>query len=492
MTGTGPGTDGGKGNGVEACPLPDEGSVDARAAPWLLRQKIAIPDRVAGYFDRAALVDRAMPTRRRLTAVVAPGGFGKTTLLGECCRRAREDGIPVAWVSVDEQDEPAVLDTYVACACRSAAAGAPAEVEDLGISILGQVGGEIGSRTGLALGEIEAREGPFVLVFDELERLGSPDAVALLEFLLQRGPANLHLAFSGRDLPAGVNVTGAVLDGEAEILSAEDLRFTSAEVADFFGGKLSGRRLDAVMSESAGWPFALRLSRNELERGARDDARDSRRLVENWVESRLFAGLGAEDREFLLDIGLFAWMDAALLDEVLEHGDSMRRIESMTVLAGLLEPVGDGATDLWRLHPLIREHCARQRFRETPQRFVSIHRRLAGALGRRGRRWTPCATRSRPGSRRLRATSWRTRAAFACTSAKGLCSFRPPTACSPRTPSPRARALRWCGACRCSCRDGWTRPERDTARWPGPWTASRSMRAAPSSSWRRTIAWFGA
>ena len=122
MTGTGPGTDGGKGNGVEACPLPDEGSVDARAAPWLLRQKIAIPDRVAGYFDRAALVDRAMPTRRRLTAVVAPGGFGKTTLLGECCRRAREDGIPVAWVSVDEQDEPAVLDTYVACACRSAAA----------------------------------------------------------------------------------------------------------------------------------------------------------------------------------------------------------------------------------------------------------------------------------------------------------------------------------------------------------------------------------
>ena len=360
------------------------GTGGARAAPWLLRQKIAIPDRVAGYFDRAGLVDRAMPTRRRLTVLVASGGFGKTTLLAECCRRVREDGIPVAWVSVDEQDEPALLDTYVACACRSAAAGAPADVEDLGSSVFGQAGGEAGGRTGLALGEIEAHEGPFVLVFDELERLGGPDAAALLEFLLRRGPPNLHLAFSGRELPAGVNVTGAVLDGQAEILSADDLRFTSAEAADFFDGRLSGRRLDAVMSESAGWPFALRLSRNELERGGGDDARASRKLVENWVESRLFAGLGAEDREFLLDIGLFEWMDAALLDEVLEHSDSMRRIDSMQALAGLLEPVRDGATELWRLHPLIREHCARLRFREAPQRFRAIHRRIAGVLGRRG------------------------------------------------------------------------------------------------------------
>ena len=379
-----PGDGNGDGDGGLVRPLPDEGAYDARATAWLLRQKIVVPDRVAGYLDRSGLVERAMPTRRRLTVLVAPGGFGKTTLLGACCRRAREDGIPVAWVSVDEQDEPAVLDTYVACACRSAARGGPADVEDLGASVLGQAGEETGARTALALREIEAHDGPFVLVFDELERLGSSDAVALLEFLLQRGPANLHLAFSGRDLPAGVNVAGAVLDGQAEVLSADDLRFTSGEAADFFGGRLSGRHLDAVMSESAGWAFALRLYRNELERGARDDTRASRKLVENWVESRLFSGLGTQDREFLLDIGLFEWMDVALLDEVLERGDSLRRIDTMPALSGLLEPVRDGARQVWRLHPLVREHCARRRFREAPLRFRAIHRRIAGALGRRG------------------------------------------------------------------------------------------------------------
>ena len=142
MTATGPDTGGGDDGRVR--PVPHRDPFGGRAAPWLLRQKMAVPDRVAGYFDRAGLVDRAMPTRRRLTVLVAPGGFGKTTLLAECCRRVRADGVPVAWVSVDEQDEPEVLDTYIACACRSAGSGAPADLEDLGISVLGQAGGEIG------------------------------------------------------------------------------------------------------------------------------------------------------------------------------------------------------------------------------------------------------------------------------------------------------------------------------------------------------------
>ena len=51
----------------------------------------------------------------------------------------------------------------------------------------------------------------------------------------------------------------------------------------------------------------------------------------------------------------------------------------MRVLVGLLEPVGGGATESWRLHPLVREHCARQRFQETPKRFGAIHDRTIEA-----------------------------------------------------------------------------------------------------------------
>ena len=353
-------------------------SVPGPAFPWLLRQKITVPDRVAGYVHRDELVSRAMPTRRRLTVLKASGGFGKTTLLAECCRKLRRDGVATAWVSLDEQDEPAVLDTYIAVACHSAGLDLPDVSDPEGTS----VGPE--SRVGVVLREIQALGKPFVIAFDELERLRNPASVSLLEFLLQRGPPNLHLAIACRQIPDGLNVAGAVLDGRAELVGTEELRFSKAEVARFFDLNLSRGDLVAEMDRTAGWPFALRVSRNRMEGGAGESTGVAQDMVRNWVESRLFAGIGWDDRDFLLDVGLFGWMDAALLDEALERTDSGHRLRSMRVLVGLLEPVSGGTTESWRLHPLVREHCAERLFRENPQRFRAIHRRIAEALGRRG------------------------------------------------------------------------------------------------------------
>ena len=346
--------------------------------PWLLRQKITVPDRVPGYVHRAELVSRALPTQRRLTVLNASGGFGKTTLLAECCRRLRQDGVATAWVSLDEQDEPSVLDTYIAFACHDAGLNLPdgSNLED------NSSGPE--SRVAVVVRQIQALRTRFVIAFDELERLTNPASMSLLEFLLQRGPPNLHLAIACRQIPDGLNVAGAVLDGRAEVVATEDLRFSKPEVATFFALGLSRSELAAEMDRSAGWPFALRISLNRTEHRAAGDTWIVQDFVKNWVESRLFASLGPDDRDLLLDIGLFDWIDAALLDEVLHRNDSIRRLHSMRVLVGLLEPVGGGAAASWRLHPLVREHCAKQRFQETPKRFRAIHRRIAEALVARG------------------------------------------------------------------------------------------------------------
>ena len=371
MTGTDENTEGGGPAAAE------------QALPWLLQQKISVPERAEGYFHRAALVELTLPTQRCVTVLMAPGGFGKTTLLAECCRRLAGDGVPTAWVSLDEQDEPGALDSCIAFACQSAGlefADGP-EPDEAGR------GPE--SRAGFVLRAIAALGRSFVLAFDELERMGNPASVALLDFLLQRAPGNLHLALACRHLPAGLNIAGAVLEGRAAVLTTDQLQFSRTEVAEFFDRRLSGSELDRLIAESAGWPFALRIARNGIQDGIGSNLRAVQSLVENWVESRLFEGIGRDDREFLLDIGLFDWIDAALLDEVLERNDSLRQLDTMPVLVGLLEPVGGAAAQSWRLHPLVREHCARRRFRETPQRYRSIHRRLAAAR-RDGGRHAPC------------------------------------------------------------------------------------------------------
>ena len=161
--------------------------------PWLLRQKITLPAPVAGYLHRAQLVENALPTHRRVTVLKAPAGFGKTTLLAECCRSLGEVGVQTAWISLDERDVPSVLDMYVAFACRTAGL----DIDDIPMA------GHASSTApwnGIALvaRAVEALGSPFVLALDELDRLRNPASVALLEFLLRRGPPNLHMAMTCR------------------------------------------------------------------------------------------------------------------------------------------------------------------------------------------------------------------------------------------------------------------------------------------------------
>ena len=58
------------------------------------------------------LIERLVRVPRPVVSVVAPAGYGKTTLLSQWAERDRR---AFAWVSVDEADnDPKVLLTYIA------------------------------------------------------------------------------------------------------------------------------------------------------------------------------------------------------------------------------------------------------------------------------------------------------------------------------------------------------------------------------------------
>src|SRR5215469_8332816 len=83
-----------------------------RSAFDLVVSKLRHPPTRPGVVDRSPLIDRlAGQESAPIVSVVAPAGYGKTTLLSQWANRRGE---AFAWVSVDERDnDPKVLLSYV-------------------------------------------------------------------------------------------------------------------------------------------------------------------------------------------------------------------------------------------------------------------------------------------------------------------------------------------------------------------------------------------
>ena len=346
------------------------------APPWLLKAKVSPPESGAGYVPRHALLRRLdAALRRRFALLQAPAGFGKTTVLSAFSRRKQEQGLVVAWVSLDEDDEPSLFGNYLTYAFECAG---------LDLSVLNDPGAWSSSavtyQIGMLARAIELHAAPCLLVLDEVDRL--PRAtVEPIQRLVEHGPGNLHCALAFRANP-GLDLMG-VLDGSGVVVGADEFRFSTSEIEQFFEGKLSRRELDEVEERTVGWPVALLVHRAARHAGAGQPGVDTAKLTSSFVGLRLLRGLSNEDRRFACELAVFDWIDTDLADEVLGSTDARVRIEGLAPLDGLLTPIDGGGT-LRRLHPLVRDYFADLLAMEAPVRKRTLHAGIARALARRG------------------------------------------------------------------------------------------------------------
>ena len=130
-------------------------------------------------------------TRRPIVSVVAPAGYGKTTLLSQWAER---NGQAFAWVSVDEADnDPKVLLTYVAEAL-DAVEPIGERVFDALASPASSVPGSVVPRLGSAFSSMTS---PVVLVLDDVHVLHNSECRAALSVLADHVPGGSRLVLAG-------------------------------------------------------------------------------------------------------------------------------------------------------------------------------------------------------------------------------------------------------------------------------------------------------
>ena len=351
---------------------------DGGAPPFdVVESKLQVPDGRADGVPRTALVNRlraagAFP----IVLVVAPAGYGKTTLLSQWAAR---DARPFAWVSVDERDnDPFVFLRHVVAAID--------RIEPVGAHVIEAFDGASDTIWDAIVprlsSELSSRRSPLVIVLDGADALESTDSIEAIEILSDNLPRGSMIAVAGRSLPrlpiASFRVAGPLLEigayelalsrREAEILlRAAGVELDENEIAGLLRrteGWAAGLHLAALASRAAadGQPF-------EVASFTGDD-----RDVADYLRAEYVSRLEPRVLRFLRRTSVLERMCAPLCDAVLRTRRSGAQLEAIEQ-ANLFVVQLDHNRGWYRYHHLFRDLLQRELEQNEPDLMPVLHRR---------------------------------------------------------------------------------------------------------------------
>jgi LuxR family transcriptional regulator, maltose regulon positive regulatory protein len=331
-----------------------------------------------GTVRRSQLIEwLARGDSRPIVSVVAPSGYGKTTLLSQW---ARLNGQPFAWVSVDEGDnDPKVLLTYVA-----EALDAVEPIDERVFDALASSGSSVpGSVVPRLASAFAAMSSPVVLVLDDVHVLQDRECRAALSVLADHVPDGSRLVLAGRAAPplriARLRAEGRILE-----IGPDHLSLTAEEASSLLrnaGLTLGEEDVAALQQRTEGWPAGLYLAALYLREGgplanAAVSFDGADRLVREYVESEFLARISRRQRLFLTRTAALERMCGSLCDAVLELRGSATVLADLERSNLLLVPLDRGG-EWFRYHHLFRDMLLAELHRLEPELMPVLYRRAA-------------------------------------------------------------------------------------------------------------------
>ena len=322
--------------------------------PQILESKLQRPWVRPGIVSRTALVDRLLASQHvPVVCVVAPAGYGKTTLLAQWAEQRGR----AAWVSLDERDN----DPEILLACAAAALN---RVEAIDPELLPTrwLGGASIAATAVTrlVGAISAMAEPVALVLDHLELLADQDCRDAVAELALHLPVGSQLAIATRDAPP---LPMARLRAAREVVEVgvDDLSMDAAEARGLLaavGVRLGDDDHGQLIERTEGWPVGLYLAALAIKAGGPEATPGLRfsgddRLMAEYLGSELLSRLSADEVSFLTRTSVLERMCGPRCDAVLGATGSAAMLESLE-RSNLLLVALDRRAEWYQLPPPAR------------------------------------------------------------------------------------------------------------------------------------------
>ena len=385
-----------------------------------MESKLRPPATPAGAVSRTALVNRLRADLgARAISVVAPGGYGKTTLLAQWAAR---DERRFAWITLDRRDnDPIVLLRHLAAAIDGLA-----PIDGRALNALAASKPSFWSTVVPRLTSALAAAEKCVLVVEDAHVLCEPDSIEIVSLLAEHVSESSAIVISSRiecPIATRLRMRGGLLE-----LGTPDLALTRREAELLLrsaGAELSREVCEDLLDRTEGWAGALQLAALATRRPAnpRPEADEpevafagDHRFVTAYLHAEYLDGLSEERLAFLRRTSLLERMSGPLCDAVLGRKHSAAELEALRSANLFLVPL-DAHGEWYRYHHL---------FRDLLHRELSVDdAELAPELGATCRRLVRAARRPGGGAR-LRAARRATPTVRLASSRRSPC--RPPAA----------------------------------------------------------------
>ena len=350
--------------------------MESAEAPFELAEtKLDPPSTRPGTVAKTAVIEGLCASRSPLVTVVAPAGYGKTTLLA---RWAEADPRAFAWIALDPSDnDPLVVLRYVAGAMHRLEPLAP-EVFD---ALSGGGGFGWATRVVRLANAIAAREQPFVLALDDLHSVTNPSCLDVLAELLESVPAGSQIAVASREEPA-LPLGGWRAQGWVHELGPAELRLDGREAELLLtaaGIELGEDEVKELTERTEGWPAGLYLAALSMQAGSPSPKSAKAftgedRFVTDYFRVELMSRLPDAEARFLRQTSVLERMCGGLCDAVVGSTGSADILERLERTNRFVIPL-DRRGEWYRYHHLFAELLRNELAHSEPDAAAELNRR---------------------------------------------------------------------------------------------------------------------
>lgn len=347
----------------------------------LLTTKLEVPltnRRIVSRNRLTSMLDEGL--HRSLSLVIAPTGYGKTTLLVEWVLNSADSNKRIAWVNLDQYSNPPLrFWAYIISGLKKAIPNLHYNLEEYiqygysenDLIILNPL-----------LNEIAESNEQIILILDDFHTITDQVVLQGLMYLIEHKPENLHLVISGRKMPE-LPLSRLIAQQQLLQITQENLTFTFQEIETFLKQilevKVSQEEITAMLEASEGWIAGIQLaglssqSWPELDL-VKNQFTNTNRQIYEYLTQEVLNSQDEQLREFLLKTSILEELTVPLCNYLLNSTKSQEMLLKIEQ-ANLFLICLDFPNCSYRYHSLFAETLQKHLTQTYPDLVPELHRR---------------------------------------------------------------------------------------------------------------------